>query len=661
MAQRVKKMNRKSFTILFASVLVFFTAAALAEAQSSVNIPAVPHTGPITRLIQDGNGNIISTGEDGFINLWNIQENAAKSRFQLSPYPIISMALRPDHPHITVVESDNMGLYRVSAWDYTQNKRLFMLRFKDPVSYITYSAGGSFLIAARNGRTGIVFIDPESGELLQSPSALNGTVSFAATGKSERTMITYLSSGVLSYWNLETGDLIQQAAVPQNIKSPILFNNNLLMAGIDKDGLVIIDALSGNELSRNNSITNGQLLVISEESREFVCIQNQDGNNRYTLLRMDNIGRLRIINQRNIPGNNLGITYSVLLENQIAMGTEDGKISLYQQRYNSIREMRTGDQLVIHETAAAGDSLTLLHNDKGIAFIPADFNAFSADTVMRFEDAGGYDRIIAADIPSKDNDFFVLWKSGNYEPVIRNSSGIIDTVKGLSERYPLRGCSVLHNRILFLDTAGNISVYNIDTKNIQFQYRAIGSLHASFVNENNIIAARNANAGNTPFLMIDISSGETVPLAYPADIGTGIYQGGSGRIYAAAVNRNDSDFITTIVNIDTSNPADSRSFVEYQGEDTAFSIAECEGNLATTLGGDGAVLFIRQDSKPFERSSGLPVKLLVTDNYFVALDSSGSIVWHDPSSGEIEAVFRVFDGKWHLQKKNGDTLEGTVQ
>ncbi|MDR2901034.1 MAG: hypothetical protein LBV20_05900 [Treponema sp.] len=648
---------------VFIGALIIFHTVIIAGADSFETIPADAHTGTITSLVQAENGTILSAGEDGFINIWNIQKNVAESHLQVSSYPVIAMTQRPGRPHIAVIESDEMGLYRISAWDYNQRKKLFTLRFKDPLSFITYSKNGSFLIAARIGRTGIVFINPENGELLQAPSDLNGTITFAATGKSERTMIAYSPSGTLSYWNLESGKLMQSAVVPQDMKFPLLLNNNLFFAGIDKNGLVVLDALSGKELSRNNSIKDGQLLSVSDEGRNLVFVQTQNGNNRYLLLRIENNGTLRRINQKIIPANNLSITSSILLENHIALGTEDGKIHLYQHQKNTIKEMETGRQFAINEIASSENALALLHNEKGIAFIPSDVNVISAETIIRFEDIVDYDQIISADRGSNSNEYFVLWRSADTKilPIIRNKNTIISAVEELSDRFPLRMASVLNKHILFLDTGGNISIYNIDTKTVEYRHSVAGALHASFIDEKNIIVSRIADTGNTPFLMLNTSSGETVPLAYPAELGTRVFRNKSGILYAAVVNQDEDEFITRIINLNTSNPTKSQSLVEYMGEDIAFSVAESGGNLATTLGGDGASLFTQRGSQAFERSAGLPVKLINTKNFFTILDNSGNITWHNSSTGNIEATLGLYDKMWRLQKRNGDILEGVIQ
>jgi hypothetical protein len=197
-------MKRRPIAPLALPVFLFAVLPFSVPAQDSpgwVYRDLIPggHRGPVSALIYDDD-RILSAGEDGFFEIWNTRTGAAEQRFQVSPYRINDMVRRPGKPEICFVESDGLGLYRISVWDFRKRANIFTLRFRDPVTYVRYSAGGGFLIVARSGRTGLVFIHPETGGLLQSPPDLRGLVHFAATGRSERNMIVYLAGGVLSYW-----------------------------------------------------------------------------------------------------------------------------------------------------------------------------------------------------------------------------------------------------------------------------------------------------------------------------------------------------------------------------------------------------------------------------------------------------------------------------
>ena len=106
-----------------------------------INAPFTPalsiHRGAVTALLIDPQGNIISAGEDGFLGFWNGHD--AQERYQISPYGIRSVVLRPGTNQLAVIESDGQSLYRVSAWDYETWENLFTLRFRNPISFINYS------------------------------------------------------------------------------------------------------------------------------------------------------------------------------------------------------------------------------------------------------------------------------------------------------------------------------------------------------------------------------------------------------------------------------------------------------------------------------------------------------------------------------------------
>ncbi|MDR2103303.1 MAG: hypothetical protein LBP42_04265, partial [Treponema sp.] len=149
---------------------------------------------------------------------------------------------------------------------------------------------------------------------------------------------------------------------------------------------------------------------------------------------------------------------------------------------------------------------------------------------------------------------------------------------------------------------------------------------------------------------------------YPSNIGARVYHGLSGAVYGAAIKQDaEGNAKTSIVRLNPSDPALSVPLVEYEGEDTLFSIAESGGILATTLGGDGASLYLPEGKvSPFERSPGLPVRLIEGGDYFIILDEEGNITWHHPQSGKLLALFRLYENTWTLEKPGEPALGGMV-
>jgi hypothetical protein len=100
--------------------------------------------------------------------------------------------------------------------------------------------------------------------------------------------------------------------------------------------------------------------------------------------------------------------------------------------------------------------------------------------------------------------------------------------------------------------------------------------------------------------------------------------------------------------------------VEYQGEDTGFGIAECGGALASTIGGDGATLYSSLGFVPFERSPGLPLRIINGGAWFITIDAVGNIGWHESQTGSLRALLRLYADEWVLELDDGSIKRGKI-
>ncbi|MDR2784446.1 MAG: hypothetical protein LBB83_00875 [Treponema sp.] len=648
------------------------------EAQTPEDLrPAGGHRGKINALIRDRDGRIISAGEDGFIGIWDIQEGRAKERFQISEYAILSLALHPERNEVAAIESDRMGLYRVSVWDYAQKNNIFMLRFSDPLLFINYSASGSFLIVSRSARSAVVFIQSRTGELLQTPQDLAVTVSLAATGRSERTMMTYSSAGSLSYWELETGNEIRHFSVPANLLSPVLFGNNSFLAGLEEKKLVILDAVSGNEIFRENRINHLALFPSEGGGREFLGLSADGTTIELLLYRITNTAGLEIAARKIIPNSITvnaaigGISFYTAL-----LGSSDGRLYFLPARGNPI-PAAVSTPIIVQEGAVSNGILAFIASDGLSGFIPLDFSEFSAAFPICLVKEPAFTRVTSETAASRrDAGGFLYWQDSDarHIPVFKTSFPDYSGNRGypeyreqsqtqlrhLSLRSPAVSVSILGNMALFLDSAGNVQVISLDTQTTEFSFTSAGSLDAAFLDERNIILARGATAGNSPFLKVNIVTGETVPLQYPTSAGIRVFRGGDGRFYGAVITGNGENSKTGILLLDANDGARSVSMVEYPGEDLDFSLAEENGIIASNLGGDMAALYNGQELLRFERKDGLSRRILSGGGFFVVINSEGTIAWHDANSGDLAALLRIYPDGWVLEKKDG-TVHGPVQ
>ena len=619
------------------------------------------HAGPVTALFHDGN-EIYSAGRDGFLEIWNIPEGAARERFQLSPFAINAMVRHPAKNEICLVESDGLGLYRVSAWNYRNREKLFSLRLSDPVGFVNYSAGGNFIIVGCTGRSGFVFIDSQSGQTLKSPDVLSASIAFAATGKSERSMISYFASGTLSYWDLARGARTTEFQVPRNLESPVMFGNNRFFAGVDSSGLALIDATSGALLDRYASIPANSLLAVSAD--ELHCLVRQGSGAGVYHFSVERRGRL--VEKKFIP---LPVRVADIsafsLGGGIVLGMSDGTVMALDA--NGLgRLLSFSQQKLIAAAAVSGSHIAVLTPDYSLGFLPLDYAAPNFKYFPAPDTYEPYTKISPLMSEGGAHDQFLLWQADEARtlPLIVAAESAAESappvpVAGISLRFPLRSAQSFGQKILLLDTAGNLSALPFGgATGRPFSFSSVGIMDAAFINKDNVILCRSAVSRNTPFLLLNVATGETVPLAWPCAAAVAAYRSGSGNIYAITVEESgltdqagDDGIKTAVIKINTANPANSEKIIEIPGEDIQFSLAEAGGRLAATIGGEGASLYGTGGRVPFERTSGLPLQLYGAGRLFISLDADGNIAWHDAQTGRILAVFRLYDGEWSLQTR----------
>jgi WD40 repeat protein len=626
------------------------------------------HKGPVNVLSQDHQGRILSAGADGFLGIWDISTNAAVERFQLSPFSIISMVLRPGKPEITLIEWDDPGLYRISAWNYETKKRLFIRSYKDPVTFINYSGDGNFLIMAQSGRSGVVFIHAETGEDLPTLLNLRGTVTFAATGRSERTMIAYLPSGSLSYWELESGNEIRRLSVPSNIHAPILMGNNNVLTGFDSKSLVLVNALSGDIIAQDFSIPPGILTPVVSETLEFMCFSVE----KVYYFSFTPRGGLEKTKQLtvSIPD---GVTSVLCAGKTPVLGSTDGKVRSFDSQ-GAVAVMTAAEQMPIRDIALSGGVLAFIGDADKLGFLSPDYKALKNQELIQLEEARNYTNITAdPEANPQGPGKFILWRSdGEAYPMVRTgpgpgipapqvprADGTMDLGEVFTPGNSLLSVSILTDQVLSLDTGGNITVGSLWGEPVIVSFFSPGALDAVFIDAENIIVGRSTASGGAPFLKVNLISGETVPLSYPADVGVRVYRGLTGTIYGEAALVS-GDVKTGIIKLDITRPERSELLAEYQGE-AGFDMADCNGTLASTLGEDGAVIYRSNGTVPLERISGLPVKLVGGINYLLAVDPDGGISWYDPETGSWLARLRLYETQWFLETADGPVLTGAVK
>jgi hypothetical protein len=436
-----------------------------------------------------------------------------------------------------------------------------------------------------------------------------------------------------------------QFAAPGGFSNPIVFGNNRFIAGINGEGLLVLDAATGAVLDDDEEIAFGALLCPADG--EFYCVNRESGDSILYRLAVDNYGNLITRKRLVLPFKGISPISSAAAGGNVAIGTEDGEIFLLAENGGTVK-MAHSDRSRIIEIAVAKESVAFLTESGELCFLPLNYTLLEKTKNLAISDKRGFSMISPL---AADESQFLLWQTANtmLVPALINEKHEFSDNRLLSfpARFPMRSVSSWNDRVLFLDSGGNVSVYDLKDlgRNAVFAYSAIGAIDAAFIDPDNFILCRGVIGGSSPFFIVNSRTGETLPVPYPASAGITAYTGSTGNIYAAAIER-DSDGVKTKI-IGISAAVAGKAFLEYQGEDIQPSLAESAGLFAAAAIGEGAAIYAEQKTV-FERTEGLPVKLSGNPDFFISLDSEGGIAWHDNKTGKVLALFRLYADKWTL-------------
>jgi hypothetical protein len=641
------RLSGKIHNILF--VFLLLSAARIPAAE----IPG-GHRGAVTALIYSGD-RIISAGEDGFVGIWNVRLKSAQQRFQLTTYGIKAMVKHPLKDEICIIESGGMDQHRISVWNCGNWVRLFTLRSKEPVTFVNYSASGSFIITGGYNGDKLTLFDSNTGRNIPFPDILTGIPALAITGRAERNLLVYQSrherdlagyGGILSYLDINAAAETNQFTAPGGLSSPIVFGNNRFLAGINSEGLLVLDAATGAVLDGDGGIASGALLCPAD--REFYCVNRESGDSILYRFAVDNYGNLLTRRRLVLPFEGMVSISLVAAGGNMAFGMEDGEIIFLAENDSAVK-MKHSSRLRIIEIAVAKESAAFLTENGELCFLPLNYALLETGGNLAMSEKKGYTMI--SPLAAEGEDQFLLWQTANTRlvPALINEKHefIENRLLSFPARFPLRSVSSWNDKILFLDSGGNVSVHDLKNmgRNAIFAFSAIGAIDAAFIDQYNFILCRSAIGGNSPFFVVNSRTGETLSVAYPARAGIMAYTGSSGNIYAAAIESNSDGVKTKIFGISAS--VAGKEILEYQGEDIQPSLAESAGLFAAAASGEDAAIYAEQKTV-FERTEGLPVKISGSPDFFISLDSEGGIAWHDNKTGKVLAVFRMYADKWTL-------------
>ena len=155
--------NKKRAIVLLLSTFCVFSLVSQAHISTQTHqSPVTDLAGLHTTMIEDNS--VFSCGSDGFLVKWT--DDGLGEHYQITDLQIKRVARSPNGNDVAVYESDGGSLNRVTIWNWRNLSRKYSYRFTDPITALTYSEKGSFLICGTASVSGTVFINANSGQII---------------------------------------------------------------------------------------------------------------------------------------------------------------------------------------------------------------------------------------------------------------------------------------------------------------------------------------------------------------------------------------------------------------------------------------------------------------------------------------------------------------
>lgn len=601
---------------------------------------------------------LFSGGEDGSIRAWNPDNRDLVYQLQVSHLPIQAIELNPQKPHIAVVEKGRLNSFRLTVWNWEKQSLLFSRDLEEFPLDMAFSPKGTFLAYSKTSWDSMTFIDADTGRKLYYMDRGFGIVSGFAVSPSERTLLTYSSSGSIQYREVRTGTLRTRMETVPNLRN-IEFSEGLrYMAAAGEDQLLLIDLVSGKTVAKY-PLGNIESISINSENNKIACYTGGFRGSLYIFtFTGGNLLRQEIPKPQGEVYEDLLFTEKILF----AAGRDGG---IYTFTPGGIRQAPFSKNKLLPVTGIdfQGELMVLASEDEIITFESDFFTSSNPSSLPKYLEAAFHPNPLtgASGITAWEKDRFILWKKVKGEEgksiFIHPGTG---EYEGLYEEYsnPLLSMDYTALGLLTLQENGIVKLINPVTLTDSFEYNLFG-LQDVIVADSYIMAGKNRDSGFPSSLVrINPETGETLPLKNDTKV-----------IYKLAYNSKEESLLT--LGLEDSGPSTNTTVLEeltgstyqfkrtlytYPGEDlNASVVVEPEtGEVYTSLGFSVTKIARLEGFYSFEQKERIPRDLFLHNAHLYSLNDDDSITVWDKNTGKKLMDFFIFQDKnWVALLSNG--------
>lgn len=628
---------------ILTAVSAFILTVAVLPAQSHISTQA--HQEEVSTIIPASDSgefeqSYFSVGKDGFLIKWSGDDQG--EHYQITDLEIKMAVVSPNKKEIAVYETDGGTTNRVSVWNWDTLSRKYARRFSDSITSLSYSKKGTYLIVGTATVDGAVFINAQSGAVINKISDSTGIINYATTSESEKTAVMYSPAGNLSYYNLTTGRLKQKFTTIQGLSQTVLFNNSLYLAGVVDDTIYVCHALTGKILK---TVQAESPIILTSENDSSLFYMENNGKGQYIFEKLENENNQgmtppRIIKNMKGPRGNERIVCGTKMDNSIMLGSKSG----------AVYKMSTQPETEVEQIPL----LTENTYDKILDMCPygEDFYFLTRNAIYK----SSYDTGIVNRLGTNPNqtqiisygDKVILWSKGTKETVQLYDYSKPEITDLFTPKTSLQSVRLFGNIIVEMESNSYVNTYNMDTKEYTQVYAGAGLQDAVIMNDDKLYVAKSyATNPKSALLCVDTTTKETVPMNLTGNVSFALSANGND-IYGINIISEGQARKTTVFKFNTVSKQ-TVSILKFNDEDPdAFTYLKYPF-LYTNIGKDTIRSCNLSLSKnfAFRRSASLPIKVCQNATRVVILNKDGSISWYNSDRPPVLADWYLTkDGQW---------------
>ncbi|MBQ7752130.1 MAG: hypothetical protein IJR80_00540 [Treponema sp.] len=587
-----------------------------------------------------------SAGEDGFLIRWG--EDNQGEHYQISDVGIKLIAVSPNGNDLAVYETDGGSVNKVSVWDWKSLTRKYQKNFTDSITSLKFSSKGNYLIVGTATVDGAIFIRTASWTIIDKVKANTSIVNYIETSESEKTVVFYSPAGTLSYFNLTTGQLKKKFSVIQGLSSPVMFNNNIFLAGIKDNSIYILNAFKGTTIT---SIQTQNPIILSTGKDKNFYYMEYDGRSNYELKMLEVQDDMKVSNPRLVktfrgPRGDAAICVGTKHFGELYLGARNG--ALYKGNTEATSTPQNFDQITDNKYKKIYDIDECLK----------DFFFLADDKLYRSNYETGIPQVVCHtqgqnQIISFDENNIILWTKSSRSPVIKmnlanHSEEVLFTPKSSLQSVRLFNVKG-SDYIVEIESNSEVSIYDFEKKSLKEVYSGTGIQDAILAQNGNLYVAKSAATNpQVPLLCVNPDTLETVPLGVKGNVAYALSIK-DNMIYGINLVSDETGKTTYVFSFNI----DSKlltNILKFSNEDSDVFTYLKGGNLFTNIGKNKVYCYNLASKKRFayNRSSSIPVDICQNGNQVVILNSNGSISWCTPTSQALKADWYLTnDEQWY--------------